>query len=157
VVLLSRQGIRRAWARSRRPFLFSSSGSWVVFGFLPGPWQVAGLTQAIMGKALAIPSNYAWVLAGCRSHSCLVLAHLSGLYGKRLLGPSYRCDADTSEPFAPAGLAPYGLQKLWGVAALRRFDRREILVFRRGHVSCRALWRLRRDRLYQRGMHCGMF
>ena len=152
---LSRQGIRpRVGSLSARPFLFSSSGAWVVLDFTL-TLAVAGLTQASYGKGpLPIHSNYAWVLAGLPfALLALVLAHLSGLYGKRATGSLFIDATRILRAVAPAGLALYGLQKLWGVAALPSDSiGREILVSGAAMFLARALWRLRRDRLYQRGI-----
>ncbi|MGC1462550.1 MAG: sugar transferase [Terracidiphilus sp.] len=114
---------------------------------------VAALTQIGSGKSpLPFQSGYAWVLAGLPfALLALVLAHLSGLYRKKANGSVFIDSALILRAVVPAGLALFGLQKLWGVAALP-FDliAREVVLSGAALFLVRVLWRQRRDRLYRR-------
>ncbi len=150
---VSRQRARpRAGSLSARPFLFSSSGAWVVLDFAL-TLTVADLTQVGYGRgALPIHSSYAWLLCGLPfTLLALVLAHLSGLYRKKANGSVFIDSTRILRAVVPAGLALYGLQKLWGVAALPfSLVAREVVLSGAALFLVRVLWRQRRDRLYRR-------
>jgi exopolysaccharide biosynthesis polyprenyl glycosylphosphotransferase len=92
------------------------------------------------------------VLAGLPfAFLALVLAQLSGLYRKRAAGSLLIDATRIFRAVVPAGLALFGLEKLWGVAALP-IDSvgGEIFLSGAAMFLARALWRRRRDRLYRR-------
>jgi len=140
---------------SARPFLFSSSGAWVVFGFYPDPGS-AGLTQASYGKASAHSLQLSMGACGAAVRTpCSGAGHLSVCMERELLGPSLSMRRDTSSRCSRGARSLWSAKTL-GVAASRAIRSAvKILVSGAAMFLARALWRLRRDRLYQRGIALG--
>jgi exopolysaccharide biosynthesis polyprenyl glycosylphosphotransferase len=148
-------GIRmRESSLSPRPFLLSSRTAWIVLD-VAVTLIIAALTQLGHRRFHAsLQSGFSCMLAGLPfSLFVLVLAQLSGLYRKNThLSPFIELTRILLG-VVPAGLALYGLQKLWGSTTLRSDQIvRDVILAGAAMFLNRALWRRRRDRLYQRNI-----
>lgn len=137
---------------SPHPFLFSSRRAWIVLDFIL-TLAVATLIQIFYGDDLTtLNSSYSYVAAGLPfALLVLLLAALSGLYRKNSnsTAPVQLFRILTAVTFAGLGL--YSLRALWGIPTvpLNLVVLKTILAGAAMFFS-RALWRRRRDHLYQR-------
>ena len=137
---------------SPRPFLLSSPSTWIALD-LALSLTISSLTQAGHQEFHAsIQSVESLVLAGLPFAAfVVVLAHVSGLYRKEANSSTFLELLRILRCVVPAGLALYGLQKLWGDTAPHSdLIAREAILTGAAMFLGRALWRRRRDRLYRR-------
>jgi exopolysaccharide biosynthesis polyprenyl glycosylphosphotransferase len=135
-----------------RPFLFSSSASWIALDFAL-VLAIAALTQAGRWKdLLCIQSGYLCALAGLPFALLVpVLAHFLGLYQKKSTSSLFIDAIRIGQAVVLAGLGLYGLQKLWGITALSNdVIGREAVLAGAAMFLGRTLWRSRREHLYRR-------
>jgi len=150
--LFQRRARPREGSLTPRPFLFSSSASWLVFDFAL-VLAIATLTQASVEEdPLTIQSAGIFMLAGLPFALLVpVLAHLFGLYQTKS-NSSLIVDAiRIVQAVVLTGLGLYGLQRLWGVFALStNLIGREVVFAGAAMLLGRTLWRSRRQHLYHR-------
>ena len=145
------RGLREG-SLSPRPFLLSSPSTWVVLDFALS-LTISGFTQIGHYEFHAsIRSVEFLVLTGLPfAVFVVVLAHVSGLYRKETNSSTFLELLRVLRGVVPAGLALYGLQKLWGNTAPHSdLIAREAILAGAAMFLGRALWRRRRDRLYRR-------
>ena len=137
---------------SPRPFLFSSTAAWVALDF------TVALTVGIVvdvyhaNAAASIHSVYLFTLARLPFASfVVVLASLSGLY--RLNAHNSRAVEllRILRTVTFAGLALYGLQRLWGATSFSKGQIPSMAILTgTAMLASRTLWRRRRNGLYRR-------
>jgi exopolysaccharide biosynthesis polyprenyl glycosylphosphotransferase len=136
---------------SARPFLFSSSMAWIVFDFTLALAIAFVMQMGLVESPVPIHSSYSWVLAGLPfALLVLVLAHLAGLYR---MGDNTALSTDATRILRAvilAGLALYGVRKLWGIDAVPGYlVGREVVLSGAAMFLGRVLWRRRRANLYR--------
>jgi exopolysaccharide biosynthesis polyprenyl glycosylphosphotransferase len=142
----------REGSLSPRPFLLSSRTAWITLDF------VCVLCAAIIVQLFAagIPASLEFIrscaLAGLpMAFFVLVLAQLAGLYRKEDNASTLVAFIRILRAVVPAGLALYGLQKLWGTPALNSaLILREAILAATAMFLGRAMWMRRRNNLYKR-------
>jgi exopolysaccharide biosynthesis polyprenyl glycosylphosphotransferase len=150
---VNRQGTRpREGSLSARPFLFSSSAAWIFLDFAVA-FSAASFIHLVHGKSfVVIQTDYDWCLAALPfAFLVLVFAQISGLYRKKA-NPSLFLDASRIlMAVIPAALGILGLKGLWGIDHLpSHLIAREVVLTGAAMFLGRALWRRRRDQLFQR-------
>jgi len=142
----------REGSLSPRPFLLSSPSTWIVLDFALS-LTISSLTQiGRQGLHASIPSVESMVLAGLPFAAfVVVLAHVAGLYRKEANSSTFLQLLRILRGVVPAGLALYGLQKLWGNTAPHGdLIASEAILAGAVMFLGRVLWRRRRDGLYRR-------
>jgi exopolysaccharide biosynthesis polyprenyl glycosylphosphotransferase len=149
---LSQASRLREGSLSSRPFLLSSRAAWITLDFVL-VLGAAIVAQIVPGKAAAsLETIKNCALAGLPiAFLVLVLAQLSSLYCKENSASAFVVLFRILRAVVPAGLALYGLQKLWGTPTLYSgLIVREAILAATVMFLGRAIWIRRRDSLYKR-------